>query len=144
MVPFSVWSMEKDEKRRKILTLLVVCGAMVSTYYAVCQLFLHINARIEGYHILYRTDFPESLSNPVFIIYLISSITPLFISTNKKMRIMAILMMLSCLLAAIFYKEYLTSVWCFFAALISVVIYWIILDSRRAFALSGQKEFQMG
>ena len=57
---------------------------------------------------------------------------------------MAILMMLSCLLAAIFYKEYLTSVWCFFAALISAVIYWILADSQRAFELSGEEELQMG
>ena len=28
------------------------------------------------------------------------------------------------------FREYLTSVWCFFAALISVVIYWIIADRQ--------------
>ena len=144
MVPFSVMSMEKDARRRKILTLLVVCGAIVSTYYAVCQLFLHINARIEGYHILYKTDFPESLSNPVFIIYLIASITPFFVSTNKKMRIMAMLMMLSCLLSAIFYKEYLTSVWCFFAAFISAVVYWILIGSERLVAAGEKEELQIG
>jgi hypothetical protein len=144
MIPLSVLMMEKDARRRKRLTYLVICGAAVSVYYAVCQIFLHIDARIEGYHVLYKTDFPEKLSNPVFIVYLFATIVPLFISTFKKMRIMAVLMMLSCLLCAIFYKEYLTSVWCFFAALISVVIYWIILDSRRAFILSGQEELQMG
>ena len=144
MIPYSVWSMEKNARRRKILTYLVICGATVSMYYAICHLFLHINPRIEGYHILYKTDFPESLSNPVFMVYLVATVTPLFISTIKKMRIMAILMMLSCLLAAIFYKEYLTSVWCFFAALISGVIYWILTDSQRAFELTGEEELQMG
>jgi hypothetical protein len=143
MVPLSVLSMEKNRKRRKLLAPLLACGAIVSLYYAVCQLFLHINPRIEGYHVLYKTDFPESLSNPVFLIYLIACITPLFISSNRKMRIMAILMMLSCLLAAIFYKEYLTSVWCFFAALISGVIYWILADSQKAFELSAEEELQM-
>jgi hypothetical protein len=144
MLPFSVMAMEKDARRRKILTLLVVCGAVVSTYYAVCQLFLHIDARIEGYHILYKNDFPESLSNPVFIIYLIAGITPLFVSTNKKMRIMAILMMISCLFSAIFYKEYLTSVWCFFAALISVVIYWILIGSESVVPAREKEELQIG
>jgi hypothetical protein len=144
MIPFSVLSMEKNTRRRKILTYLVICGTIVSLYYIVCQLFLHVDARIEGYHILYKTDFPESLSNPVFLIYLVATITPLFVSTQKKMRIMAILMILSCLLTAIFCKEYLTSVWCFFAALISIVIYWILIDSERAFALKGTEELQMG
>jgi hypothetical protein len=144
LIPLSVLRMEQDARRRKMLNYFVILGAAVSAYYAVCQLFLHIDARIEGYHVLYKTDFPESLSNPVFVVYLIAAITPLFISTYKKMRIMAVMMMLSCLLAAIFYKEYLTSVWCFFAALISVVIYWIIMESRRSFEISGKEELQMG
>ena len=144
MIPFSVFTMEKDARRRKSLYYFVICGAAVSTYYVVCHLLLHVNARIEGFHVLYKTDFPEKLSNPVFIVYLIATITPLFISTFKKMRIMAVMMMLSCLLAAIFYKEYLTSVWCFFAALIGVVIYWIIQDSQRSLAVRGEEELQMG
>jgi hypothetical protein len=36
---------------------------------------------------------------------------------------------------AIFFTEYLTSVWCFFAALISAVIFWILRDSKRIFRL---------
>jgi hypothetical protein len=144
LIPFSVLKMEKDARRRKILKYFVICGAAVSAYYAVCQLLLHIDAKIEGYHVLYKTDFPEKLSNPVFIVYLFAAITPLFISSYKKMRIMAVMMMLSCLLSAIFYKEYLTSVWCFFAALISVVIYWIIVGSGRSFEISGKEELQMG
>lgn len=144
MIPFSVLLMEKDARRRKILIYLLIFGATVSAYYAICQLFLHVNARIEGYHVLYKTDFPESLSNPVFIVYLIATIGPLFVSTLKKMRIMAVLMMLSCLLTILFCKEYLTSVWCFFAALISLVIYWIISDSERAVTLDEKEELQMG
>jgi uncharacterized membrane protein len=42
-------------------------------------------------------------------------------------------MLLSCLVTAIFFTQYLTSVWCFFAALISGVIYWILNDSRKEF-----------
>jgi len=44
----------------------------------------------------------------------------------KKTRVLAVLMFFSCLITAIFYIEFLTSVWCFFAAAISVVILWIL------------------
>jgi hypothetical protein len=44
------------------------------------------------------------------------------------MRLMGVLMFFSCLVTAIFFIDYLTSVWCFFAAIISVVIYWILKD----------------
>jgi hypothetical protein len=42
-------------------------------------------------------------------------------------------MFLSCAVTAIFFTQYLTSVWCFFAALISGVIFWILRDSKRKF-----------
>ena len=37
-------------------------------------------------------------------------------------------MFLSCLVTAIFFFQYLTSVWCFFAAIISVVVVWILKE----------------
>ncbi|MGE5348317.1 MAG: DUF6629 family protein, partial [Actinomycetota bacterium] len=54
----------------------------------------------------------------------------------RRMWIFGILVTASCLITGIFYKEYLTSVWCFFAALISVVILWIV-SSREATVPAG-------
>jgi hypothetical protein len=48
---------------------------------------------------------------------------------------LGILMFFSCLITAIFFRQFLTSVWCFFAALISGVIFWILHDSRKRFNL---------
>lgn len=135
MIPLSVLMMEKNSIRKKFLKVLLICGFSVSVYYAVCQLFLNITARISGYHILYTTDFPESVSLPVFIVYLVATITPLFVSTVKRTWIMGILMMASCMVTAIFYRQYLTSVWCFFAALLSGVIFWILRDSEKAYVV---------
>jgi hypothetical protein len=45
-------------------------------------------------------------------------------------------MFLSCLVTAIFFTQYLTSVWCFFAALISGVIFWILHSSKSIFRLN--------
>lgn len=89
-----------------------------------------------GYHIQYNTTFPKSLSMPAFITYLIVTITPLFISSIKRTHLLGILMFLSCLVTAIFFTQYLTSVWCFFAALISGVIFWILKDSKSVFNLN--------
>lgn len=133
MIPVSISLMEKNPKKKRILTITLIVGVVVSVYYSVCLLFLHVNPEISGYHILYKSDFPQTLSNPVFIVYLVVTIVPLFVSSIKRTRIMAVLMMLSCLVTAIFYKEYLTSVWCFFAAFISGIVFWILSDSNRDF-----------
>jgi hypothetical protein len=136
MIPLSVLFMEKDKKRRKILRILLGMGIFLSLYYAYCLLFYNITPQIMGYHIQYNTDFPKSLSMPAFIVYLIVTITPLFVSGIKRTQLLGILMFLSCLVTAIFFTQYLTSVWCFFAALISGVIFWILRDSKKEFRLN--------
>jgi len=131
MIPLSVMFMEKNFKRKRIMLILLALGITLSIYYSVCLLFLNVTPEITGYHIHYSTDFPESLAMVAFIVYLIVTITPLFISSIKRTHLLGILMFLSCLITGIFFTQYLISVWCFFAALISGVIFWILRDSKR-------------
>lgn len=133
MIPLAVLFMEENKKKKKILRVFSIAGLTLSMYYAFCLLSFNIYPQIEGYHILYKTDFPKSLSMIAFAIYLIVTITPLFVSSIKRTHLLGTLMFLSCLVTAIFFRQYLTSVWCFFAALISGVIYWILRDSKRIF-----------
>jgi hypothetical protein len=133
IIPLSVLFMEEIKKKRRILWVLLVMGLSVSLYYTYCLLFLNVNPQISGYHILYKNDFPKSLANLVFAVYLIASITPLFVSSIKRTHFLGVLMFLSCLITAIFFRQYLTSVWCFFAAFISGVIFWILRDAKREF-----------
>jgi uncharacterized membrane protein (UPF0136 family) len=135
MIPFSVLHMEKSKKRQKILFILLIMGAILSLYYSYCLLFFNVNPQIKGYHVQYNNNFPISLAMISFLFYLVVTITPLFVSSIKRTHLLAILMTLSCLITAIFFKQYLTSVWCFFAALISMVILWILHDSRKTFNL---------
>ncbi len=135
IIPFSILLMEENNKKKKVLKILLALGLSLSLYYAFCLLSFNVNPQIMDYHIHYNIDFPKSLRMVAFITYLIVTITPLFISTVKKTHLLGTLMFLSCLVTAIFFRQYLTSVWCFFAALISGVIYWILRDTKRNFIL---------
>jgi hypothetical protein len=135
MIPLSVLFMEESKKKKRILYTLLFVGAALSLYYTYCLLFYNVTPQIDCYHIYYHTDFPRSIANVAFIFYLTATITPLFISSIRKTHLLGILMIFSCLVSAIFFTQYLTSVWCFFAALISGVVYWILSDSRSAFNL---------
>jgi len=136
MIPLSVLMMEDKLKKKKILLVLLGMGITLSMYYAFCLFYFDVMPEIKGYHIHYNTTFPKYLSMPAFIIYLVVTITPLFLSSIKRTRLMGVLMFLSCLVTAIFFTQYLTSVWCFFAAILSGVIYWILKDSKSTFRLS--------
>jgi hypothetical protein len=133
LIPVSVLLMEESGKRKRLLRIFLSLGLVLSIYYGFCLILFNVTPEITGYHILYTTNFPDLFSIPAFIVYLIVTITPLFISSIKRTHMMAILMFISCLITAIFFTQYLISVWCFFAALISGVIFWILRDSKKAF-----------
>jgi hypothetical protein len=139
MIPVSIMLMEENIKRKRILRILSGIGLSLSIYYSYCLMTYFVYPEISGHHILYKNGFPHSLSNPAFGVYLIVTITPLFISGIKRTWLLGTLMTLSCLVTTIFFRQYLTSVWCFFAALISGVVFWILADSHRTFTLNRIK-----
>jgi hypothetical protein len=135
IIPLAVLLMEENARKKKTIRLFLYTGLSVSLYYSCCLLFLNVTPEIMGYHIKYDSNFPKLISIPVFILYLVAIITPLFISSIQRTHLLGILMFFSCLVTAIFFTQYLTSVWCFFAALISAVIFWILKDSKKKFHL---------
>jgi hypothetical protein len=126
MIPFCVLLMEEEIKNRRKQAMLLAMGLSVSLYYTYCLIFLNVSPVIEGQHIRYISDFPESLAVPVFFIYFIAGITPLFVSSIRRMHLLGVLMFVSCLVTAVYFVQYLTSVWCFFAAIVSIVVFWIL------------------
>jgi len=129
-LPLSVMLMEKEKSLRRLLIPFLVLGIIVSLYYGVRLLVSEIEPRIISHHIKYRGNFPQQWAQIVFAGYAAATLIPLFISSARKMWLLGLLMATSCLITGIFFKEYLTSVWCFFAALISIVIYWIITERQ--------------
>jgi len=131
MIPFSIFRLEGSERKRKALTVLFGAGIITSLYYGIGLMIFSVDPEIVSHHISYTNDFPKSLALPVFFLYLSATLMPFFISGVRKMYLLGILMTVSCFITGFFFREYLTSVWCFFAALISVFIWWIINDSRK-------------
>jgi hypothetical protein len=130
MIPLSIWFIEKVKKRKKVLTYLIFLGGILSVFYAFCLIFYNVTPQIQSFHIQYVDEIHEILVKIVFVCYLVTTITPIFISSVKRMWIFGILIAVSCLITGIFFTQYLTSVWCFFAAIISILVYWILSGIR--------------
>jgi hypothetical protein len=133
LIPVSILLMEENSRKKKIIRYLFFAGLTVSLYYSYCLVFLNVTPQIMGYHIKYNNDFSKLIAIPAFILYLVATIPALFISSIRRMHIFGAFMLLSCVVTALFFTQYLTSVWCFFAAIISGVIYWILSDSKKKF-----------
>ncbi|MFC1866421.1 DUF6629 family protein [Chloroflexota bacterium] len=130
MIPLSLWFMEEVKKRKKILAVLVVTGGILSLFYAFCLIAYNITPQIKGFHIQYIEEFPLTLAWIASLFYPIATVLPLFVSSVRRMWLFGILISVAWLITAIFFKGYLTSVWRFFAAFISVTIFWILSESK--------------
>jgi len=130
MIPLAMWLIEENRQRKRILTGLLLVGALLGLYYAFCLIAYDVTPRIQSFHIQYIDEFPAQLVPVAFGCYLISTVLPLFVSSVRRMWVFGVLIVLSCLVTAVFFSVYLTSVWCFFAALISGVIFWILHGLR--------------
>ncbi|MFN8239396.1 MAG: DUF6629 family protein [Bacteroidales bacterium] len=126
VIPLAMLKLEETRKRRFALKIILSAGIVLSAYYLFCLFFFRVEPVINGFHIQYVNDFPKTLGYVAFGIYAIATIAPLFVSSVRKMYMFGLLILVSCFVTGVFYKEYLTSVWCFFAAMISIVIYYIV------------------
>jgi hypothetical protein len=126
VVPLAMFLMERVRERKMILAGLLTGGVTVAAYYAYRLILFSVTPQIEGTHIIYRNDFPGGFGDIIFVLYLAATILSLFISSVSRMWVLALLVLVSFIIAVFMFTQVLTSVWCFFAAIGSVVIYWIL------------------
>lgn len=121
-VPFSIFILQKSEKHKIAGRILILTGTVVSFYLAYCLLSFPVQASAENYHIAYQQDYPASLSRYGGIFYIIATIVPPFFSPYKYMWSLGAAIFISYIITTIFYEDYIVSVWCFFASIISVAV----------------------
>lgn len=129
-IPVSITWLEKDRQRKKILLLLTSLGVLSSIYLAYCLLNFHIEATVADHHIMYKPDFPVILKYINIPMYAIATAIPSFISTRKNMWMVGTTILISYVISFIFYTNYVVSVWCFFATVISMAV-WVVLRTIR-------------
>jgi hypothetical protein len=125
-VPLSVLATEKDPKRRRILMGMLIIGISVSIYLGLCLVFRPVNALIRDHHIFYDLKFPPGIKWISAFFYFIPTVVPPFISSYKKMVWLGLAVLTSYIISQIFFEGYVISVWCFFAAVISGAVYFIV------------------
>ncbi len=134
-IPFSLMNAEVNLKSKKILTFLSFLGMVVSLSLLMQLFYYHTTAAVAHCHISY--DFLTNLTYFTQFLYAISYIfmvtIPFFISTIRYMKLFGSGIVISCALSYYFYYYTVGSVWCFFAALLSLGIYFIVDQEQRKF-----------
>ncbi|PKP04567.1 MAG: hypothetical protein CVU11_04080 [Bacteroidetes bacterium HGW-Bacteroidetes-6] len=130
-VPFAVLKMEPIAKRKKVERILLVAGSLVSVYFIWCIFTFPVNGVIADYHIFYTFGYPPQITPWVSGVYAIATIGATMVSSIKKMWVFGLLVLLSYIVTLIFYFDFFVSVWCFFAAILTVLIFEIMRLEKK-------------
>ena len=131
LVPFSVLAMEQDKNRQNILRVFSGIGVAMFAYLLNNLLFHPVYAQIIKHHIDYEFDFPNNHKWLVSgILYFIPTVGSHFVSSHRQVNQLGKAVFLSLVITYFFFSQFAFSVWCFFAAIISAMIYRIIVPSQ--------------
>ncbi len=123
-VPISLFTAERDPRRRRALAVLSVIGVIVGVYAAFLLMRGRPTAHVAGHSLAY--DYKDRGPALVLALYLpgyvLPTVGPFFVSTISRARTMGTVLVLSLLATFMIERRALTSVWCFFAAILSVLI----------------------
>ena len=125
-VPIAVFLIEPDMRRRRLLWLFTIAGAVAGLYLAYFWLMDPTTSLVAADHILYVS--PHFFIGPILALYIVGTCGSPLVSSHASVRWFGLAASVSLAAAYIFYAYWFISVWCFFAAIISVTI---LLHFRR-------------
>lgn len=128
-IPVCMYRLEQNKSIQKILKIFMMIGLGTAALLLERVVYFGITAQLASCHINYSSHL--GFINPVLtyllmISYLLVTVGAMLVSTYPKMRIMGILVGLTYLITHLFYFNFLISVWCFFAAITSLLVYWLV------------------
>jgi hypothetical protein len=137
-LPFALRVVEQNPSRRRALGALFWLGVAVAGYAAVFLARFPPVAQIAGHSIRYDyVSSDDGRSHLVYLlVYALPTVVPFYVSTLKMARPIGIMLVLSLIASVIVQRDALTSVWCFFAAILSGLILVAVERHERSVALS--------
>lgn len=118
-VPLTVFVL--DKKKRGILKWYVLLGIIIALYSIRQPLMQPLSIQKINKCITYAFNY--QLEDYVTIAYVLAIFGPLFVSSRKIFRWFGIIFGFLAIISWIFFKVNFVSVWCFFAAIVSSIIF---------------------
>jgi len=128
-IPLSIRMLEKNTERRKILKLLLLAGILVAVGTGCAMFFYPVEVTPVHHHLHYSIAIPSGTTEFIkllTLLYVATTIITTFVSTVKRMGWLGIAFLISYSVTVLVYSGSVVSVWCYFAALLSIIIVWIV------------------
>lgn len=122
LMPLAVLLMEPTGWRRKVIIGLTAIGAVAALWDAYGLIFLPSRLFIDQHSIAYRNEMTGSLA--ISLLYILATCGALLLSSFRVVRWYGVVNIVALTIVQIVKAETFASVWCFYAALMSVMLYW--------------------
>ena len=119
-VPIAVFLIEPYRRRRRFLLGFAAAGAFAGLYLLYFLAADPTTAEVVDGHILYIS--PHFFAAPVLALYVLGTCASSFLSSHSEVRMFGFAAAVSLAAAYAFFALWFISVWCFFAAVLSVVV----------------------
>lgn len=120
-VPFAVLLVEANRRRQQALGVFLVLGVGVGVYLLYFLVRFGVTAQIHGQSIVY--DSPHFYIWGVLVIYLLATCVSGLFSSHRCINYFGVLAFVLAIAAALVSIHTFVSVWCFFAAVLSALIF---------------------
>ncbi len=125
-VPYAIGRMETNRKRKPFLQATLAAGVLVALGMVYCFIQYPVSAYVDGSHIVYVQNFSPWILRIGAVLYMISTVSPAFLSSMPRMWMVGSAILVSYVLTVLIYHDAVVSVWCFFASVISLFVYFLI------------------
>lgn len=129
-VPLSALALEKENLRKTFLKFMLALGIVVSAILIYYTLIHGVTPEIRGGHIKFKFHYPEFVERLSFI-YLLPAVFSNFFSSIRSINVLGGATFLGFFMSKIFFYHFVFSVWCFFAAVISLIVFFIIRSLKK-------------
>ena len=121
LVPFAILLVETSRRRRRALSVFQALGLAVGLYLFYFLLRFPVTAHVHGRSITY--DSPHFYIAGVIVVYLLATCVSGLFSTHRCINIFGVLAFILAIGAYQVSATTFVSVWCFYAAILSLLIY---------------------
>lgn len=133
-IPLSIRVLEKDERRKRRLNVFILIGAFVSIGVICFLLLFPVSVIPTHHHLHYQFDLSNSGKYLIVffsVLYILATIVAPFISSIRRMKFLGLSFLVAYLVSLVMFPHSVVSVWCFFAAIMSIIVIWILLEVNK-------------
>lgn len=120
-VPFAILLVEVARRRRRALTVFLALGVGVGLYLLYFIIRFPVTARIYNRSIFY--DSPHFFIGGVLVVYFLATCASCLFSSHRCINVFGVLAFVLAIAAYEVSVKTFVSVWCFFAAVLSLLVY---------------------